>query len=137
MNDREIIFRVYFKCGTKYDFLVGDASTMNGSLDDYWDMAALWCEGVVVDTVAWIHSILSQDPWVPNIKDNDQWVPAIPGMRDLYDQPTTFEADAAYVLVEYLGRDSKQEVIIQYKDNKLTRLDDPVVRFTNNLSPVF
>jgi hypothetical protein len=141
MSDREIIFRVYFKCGGKYEFIVNDNDGFNATLETFWDMAALWCEGVCVDTVGWLHSMLSQETWVPKVNDNDILCPPSPGMRDFYDQPDTFVVDAAYVLTEFLGANNihpnNQEVIVQYKDGKLTRLDNPIVRFANKLSPSF
>jgi hypothetical protein len=137
MSDREIIFRVYFKCGEKYDFIINDDDGFNASLKSFWDEAALWCEGVCVDTAGWLHSMITSNTWVPKVNDNEDTCDPSPGMRDFYDVPETFEVDAAYVLTEFLGADSNQEVIVQYKDGKLTRLDDPIVRFANKLSPSF
>jgi hypothetical protein len=134
MSDREIIFRVYFKCGEKYDFIINDDDGFNASLKSFWDEAALWCEGVCVDTAGWLHSMITSNTWVPKVNDNEDTCDPNPGIVDSEFEPETFEVDAAYVLV---SESSEYEVIVQYKDGKLTRLDDPLVRFTNKLSPSF
>jgi hypothetical protein len=138
MSYREIIHRVYFKCGAKYDFINDVDDSFDTTHKTFWNEAALWCEGVCVDTAGWLHSIITDrnDSWVPEIGDNEDMCDTRPGNPD-FDKPETFEVDAAYVLIYTESDSNEYEVIVQYKDGKLTRLDDPIVRFANKLSPSF
>lgn len=132
MSQQEIIYRVYFKCGTKYDFI----RDTDGLVPDwyFWNLASIWAESVACDTNGWLHSIISDTMWTPDVpsnKDQDN-IMACPGMMDYEDIPELYEVDAVYVL-----RDN--EVIIDYqnKTKTLKRFDDPLTRFAHNMSPVF